>query len=522
VLSDRIVRTISVLSLSTVEAKEALAVARSLMGPFGQALPFGNRLLLRDTAGNLQQIVRALAEVETEGGGAVGSLSYKCLYIKASEARRLLEELLGKPDSRVKGAGQFTLSTDERTNTLHLRGSAERLAEAKAILIRIDVAGKDARPVGAAPVLKIYSVPSGQAEALARTLQQLFRGMQTVRITPAGSNRILVYAAPEDQLEIGRKIQETAPTVSIEVIPLQALEAPRTVELLRRLFAEGSSRRGSGPTMEADASRNAIVIRGTQDQVEEIRSALRKLGETGQQPAGVRTITLEQGDAASLAEELQKMLAKMRSNPVRVVLPGGKPEPATKPPVPGKGAPAVTLTAVGNKLLVTTDDPQALALVQELVRVMSAPGQGELEVIRLVHGSAVEVARTLDELFNGPGSGRIQRVRIVAEPVSNALLVKASPLDLLTIRRLILRNLDVAQDRVDMGTRTFILGPLRHAKAAELAKVFRELFSEGGKPTVSIGVDARTNSLILRCSASVFEDMKRLLEQLDVKVDKKE
>jgi general secretion pathway protein D len=174
---------------------------------------------------------------------------------------------------------------------------------------------------------------------------------------------------------------------------------------------------------------------------------------------------------------------------------------------------------------VTSDDAQVLALVQELVRLLSTPQQGGMEVIRLQHASAVDVARAVDEAFNGrtaPGKGgvRAERVRIVAEPITNALLVRASPLDLLTIRNLLAARLDVPTDRGEAGVQTYFF-KLRYATAAHVAKVLRELYRDGGKPTVTLAVDDRTNALILRGSAVMYQEVRKLVDQLDVKEDRK-
>jgi len=520
-----------VLPLTTLDVKDALDSVKKLLGPFGQASAIDNRLLLRDTAGNLERVIRLIQEVELAGAPDTTSLSYTCSRINASDAQRILTELLGRPGPKERT--RLTIAIDDRTNTIHIRGPADRIAQAKEILARIDVAPKGKPPaIADAPILKTYTVPAGQSEPLAKTLQQLYRDSTQVRITAAGADRILVYGTPDDQFAIARHIQEALQAVTLEVIPLTALEVRRTAELLRTMFSTAEKL-----FIEADISRNAIIIRGTRDQVDEVRTALRALGETGTPSGGFRVITLEQGDAATLAEELQKVFTKMRSNPLRVILPGGKSEPEAKPVPPGKegaggkkegvkAAPPLTIVASGNRLLIACDDPQALALMQQLARLYSEPQQGGLEIVRLQHGSATDVAKALDEAFNGkPGSGttgrRAERVRIVPEPITNVLLVKASPLDLLTIRRLLSRSLDVPGDR-EASVRTYFLGPLRYASAAEIAKVLRDLYRDGGSSVVSITVDTRTNSVIMRCSAPVFEDARKLMEMLDVKVEKKE
>src|SRR5262249_53327008 len=138
--------------------------------------------------------------------------------------------------------------------------------------------------------------------------------------------------------------------------------------------------------------------------------------------------------------------------------------------------PRITIIPSGNRLIVTSDDPDALEAAQALVRIITtAPATGEeFEVIRLKNAHATDAARVLDEAFNGPrqqpgmdgmvgrgrggfpGGGfpggpaaffpqfalpgtqlptpRQDRIRVVADTGNNSLLVKASPLDLLTIR----------------------------------------------------------------------------------------
>src|SRR5207248_9396809 len=230
-----------------------------------------------------------------------------------------------------------------------------------------------------------------------------------------------------------------------------------------------------------------------------------------------------QGSAAALAEELQRLLSQMRTNPVRVITPTGDggagnqikptdqrqrprddqdetledepPQGAAKPQAggqagaqgarqlvdpkekkPGNPSAPVNIMAVGNRLMITSDDPQALELVSELVRLLTQQpnSKGEFEVIHLKNATASDVAKILDEAYNGarrqnqqmqfggfPFGGRggfggfaaqqqqpvEDRIRVVADPATNSLLVRASPIDMLGIRRLLNTSLDV--DTVD-------------------------------------------------------------------------
>jgi type II secretory pathway component GspD/PulD (secretin) len=510
------------LPLTGVEAKDILPAIKSLQGPFGEARPVGTRLLVRDTVANLRQIINVVQEA---GMAEPGHLRYVCKYIKAPDARRVLEELLGDPANgkSIRRPNVF-FAIDERDNALLLSGPAQKIADAKAILAKIDVA--TSRPtIGPQPVLKIYRVTPGTAPVLARTLQEAYRNSHSVRIGNAGPDRLLVYAPPEQQLEIARQVSPAEPdrtSRTIAAIPLTILDAAPTMTTLRELLAPG------GPTLVADTTRNAILVRGSKEQVDEVSAGLKALGEPGQAVGNVRVITIEGGNVPTLAEELQRTLQRMRNNPVRVIIPGRKGEQLPKPAPGGKGGPGakkpagkpVTLSAIGDKLIAASDDAEALALVQQLARLyQSPPSKGDLTVLPLKHGSAVEVARVLDEAFNGrAGTGktspRQERVRIVPDRASNALLVRATPLDLLVIREVLARTLDVPSDGGD-AVRTYFLGPLRHARADEVVKVLRELYRQGGKPTLTVTVDPRTNTLILRGSAVLHEEARRLVERLD-------
>jgi hypothetical protein len=397
---------------------------------------------------------------------------------------------------------------------------------------------KGARLAGP-PFLKTYSVPSGQAEPLAKLLLQIYQSAEKVRVVAVNSSTLAVWADPETQMALARDLMEAIPPLRVhtEVIPLLTLKAASVRDLL-------TGRRGD-PFLDIDETRNALIVRGTREQIEEIREALRALGERGQTAAAQpRVITLEKGSAATLAQALKEQLEKMRANPVRVAVPGQKeappPRPAKdRPKLPGKSDSPITITPFGNKLVIASNDMEAMALAEELVRLLTDARPGDdFEIIPLRHGNALAVARTLDEAFNGPpGSGlskqpfgqgkqppgparpRADRVRIVADPTTNALLVKASPLDTLTIRQLLEKALDVpgAEDPVAV-LRPFVIGPLKNARAADVTRILQTLYRDAtstGK--LAIAIDERTNSLVLRTSPALYEDVRtavRLLEDL--------
>jgi type II secretory pathway component GspD/PulD (secretin) len=324
-----------------------------------------------------------------------------------------------------------------------------------------------ARLVGE-PLLRIYPVPGGNAEALAKLLQAVYKDRaKDVRIAPLGTHQIAAWADPQTHIELAQQQALAAPVN--EIIPLTAsLEAHRVAATLMAMFGDAS--RG-GPFIDSEGQQNALIFRGSAEQLQEIKGILKRL--EPRDDATVRILTVERGSAATMADMMRVLLPNLRANPVKVVLPGDAvPAVSSKKAGPEKAAkPAITLTAFGNKLLVTTDDRDAMATVVALHRLLqTATGDADFTVIRLKHAKAPNIAQILDEAFNsttrsgkggGPGgfAGRAERIRIVADPATNSLLVKASPLDTFAIRSLIDSALDMPAAQADpQSSRPFTPG----------------------------------------------------------------
>jgi type II secretory pathway component GspD/PulD (secretin) len=252
-------------------------------------------------------------DLPTRGRTEFVRVVYSLKVLKAQELVPELKRLLG-PFGEIG-----TLA-----NRLVLQDTAQNVRQVLKTLQELD----GQAPVGsAAPIVKAY--PVRDVEALTKTLQAIFRNTPGVRITGTSSGIILVWGSAQDHEQVVNLLNwvGTSPTSKItELISLGTLQAARTVKTLKAMFGD----RG-GPYLEADASRNAIIVRGTPEQIQEIKAVLRPLGEAPA-AATMRIITLESGSAAALAEALQNLIREMRPNPVRVIAPGEKSDPIPKTP----------------------------------------------------------------------------------------------------------------------------------------------------------------------------------------------
>jgi type II secretion system protein D len=656
------------LPLRSLVAEDVVKEIDEMVGPFGKAiaLPSSNQIWLQDTVKNIKRITKNLKDTEQNEAGKAESFSHECKYIKATEAERVLKELLGdprellrltQPQQQQQGGGfrggfqpgfqgfqggfpggtpqppqaapaagatpkirLHYITVNERLNTVLVTGPADKIAQAKAILAKIDVPrDKEEKPVlTGPPVLKKYPVPAGNAEALAKLLQDTYKNSPSVRISNVGTGSIMVWGGPAEQFEIndyinggGEKNERT------ELIPMGSQDATKIADQLTGMFGDVKT---GAPYIKADTDNNAVVVRGTQEQINEIKAAVKAMGgtdEAGGVLGNTRVITLDKGGAAALAETLERLLPQMRKNPIKVIGPDSgtpKPEPPkekdappakdkdgkqtsirpiklnaddpqlqdpqqTKPKngLPGKETAPITIMAVGNRVIITSDDPEALALVQQLTHLLtqSSDGKGDFEIIRLKNASATDAAKVLDEVFNGkpqnaqgpqgPGFGfnpfarfaaqgaqppanpTPNRIRVVADAGSNSLLVQASPIDMLTIRRLLDKAIDSGVTDSQAVMRTWIIGPLKYSSASQVADTIKDVFREqtnnnplptngrgfrgfgfpgannanldaNGNPrgvSLSVGVDERTNSLILNCSEAMKNDIQTLIDSLE-------
>jgi type II secretion system protein D len=681
-----------ILPLTSLNAEDLAPRLGAIMGPFHEAVAMpGNRLVLQDTVRNIKRVMETIKDIEETEKTQSDSYSHVCKYIRAREAEKILRTLMGEPQvvqaptaapaaatppgqpgapppmftppgqpgapptftppmatpttptpttfpsvpsrpAPIRSSRQFYITSDDAKNLILVTGPPEIIAKAKDLIEnRLDkpTAGQQPVLIGP-PAFKTIAVPDGNAESLAKDLQGPFPPSSTLRITAAGSNALRVYACPEDLDSIEKLVGQIGKGVKGVLIDVGGLEPAKAAVTLQAMFGDAKS---GGPYIEAVPDQNGVLIRGTPEQVAEIREVIKVMNGggassgTGPAPAfdagHTRVITLESGSGAAVADELQRLLGQMRANPVHVVTPGGVREtPSDKKPQqpspdmpkapdarkraagdivpvaqrpgdggafvdpqdkkdakpedkPGKTDMPVIIAASGNRLIISSQDPDALSMASQLVRLMTqtTTTEGDFEVIHLKTASAAEAAKLLDAAFNEVkpsaaqqqgfggffGGGRFggaqppanptpNRIRIVADTTTNSLLVRAKPVDMLTIRWLLAKAIDNNDKDATAGPKTRIIGPLKYAQASEVADLLRNVYhdiinqnptiqdiSNGGfglaiagsqnrntdasgaaRPvTLSIAVDDHSNSLIVNCTEPLFKEIKELADHVE-------
>ena len=177
--------------------------------------------------------------------------------------------------------------------------------------------------------------------------------------------------------------------------------------------------------------------------------------------------------------------------------------------------------------------------------------RGDVEIIKLKTARATDAARILDKAFNGTKKNQQQqknRIRVVADPSTNSLLVEASRLDMLSIRDMVDRfirqppgqrqgrhqNLEARSVPACQGLRHLLVdqGSLQGASqqpTAPLGKRHRSRHtpSAGGCPMstpirmanrgvdLTVSYDETTNSVFVQCTEPMYNEIKHVVDSYD-------
>lgn len=200
--------------------------------------------------------------------------------------------------------------------------------------------------------------------------------------------------------------------------------------------------------------------------------------------------------------------------------------------------------------LVVTDYAENIKRLAQLIESIDQPSAFEPVIIPVKHASAAELAAAVTRILadgaaatpGGGGTEGVQRISVVAETRLNSLILRSdNPSRVARVRALIerldvpgstpgnihviyLRNAEAV--KVAQTLRSILSGDTSQAAAAPTAALGGGAPTQGGTPsgatagTSSQGIiqaDAASNALIVTASDAVFNNLRAVIERLDVK-----
>ncbi len=162
--------------------------------------------------------------------------------------------------------------------------------------------------------LNVYPLKGKADKSLLTALQELFTNQQpAVEVSlDLASNQVLAVATEKQHELIRSAVEQMQGGVTMmEVYPLQTMD-PFYAELaIDRLFADESN----PPVANGDADTQQLVVRGTREQLDQIRQLLAKMGELpaggAQASEGLRVVPFR-GDVQDALEQIQAVWPRLR------------------------------------------------------------------------------------------------------------------------------------------------------------------------------------------------------------------
>lgn len=359
-----------VIPLEGVDAAQVATEVANLLGPQGKAAPLAtsNAIVVTDIGSNLQRVYSLLKQVS--GAGGTDGLTFRSFglqHVSAAEAERMVRELLGLSRSvanvsanrtdfssqfdRFRGgrdrddggrdrrsftppaapattASKAQVAADARTNSLLVTATLAELKIVEEVIKSVDVNldGSNGRTAGStAPFLRVYTVSSSDPTEVTKTLDAMMPGL--VVNEDGRARKIHIFATPDEHRQVEeliRQLDGVGGSQSVAVIPLSRLDAVSAASTIRSLFLRDGDQ---APTIEADSGGRRLLVRGSTDQVAQVKTLLSQLGEDG---TGARN-TLGQGNVRMLPlngrdqDEFLRLLDSVWSasseHPLRIVVP---------------------------------------------------------------------------------------------------------------------------------------------------------------------------------------------------------
>jgi general secretion pathway protein D len=206
----------------------------------------------------------------------------------------------------------------------------------------------------------------------------------------------------------------------------------------------------------------------------------------------------------------------------------------------------ISADTVGNTLLVT-DYAENVARLAQIIENLDMPGIGEPVILPLKYASAQEVSALINRVFGGasttPVAAQAQgvdpmRVEVAVDARSNSLIVRTdNPSRLSRVQNLVasldvptpvagnvhviyLKNAEamkVAQTLRNILTGDTSVAQASDAKTANAAQTVAQAAGANASGAGMVQADAATNSLIVTAPEAVFNNIKAVVEKLDVR-----
>ena len=394
-----------------------------------------NALLLIGPPASVEAATDLIRRLDTPSGPESQFEVFRLKYASAQAAAATLQQFYGAtpgPGAQQQGQAQQTLPglfprvnviADYRTNALIVRASPRDLAEIAHLLSRIDI---DSSPSELS--LKVFQLRNALADDLAAVLQAAITG------TAVPGQQQIGPQLPGVQQQPGVQGQQAAQRSA--VLRLMTLDARDRTILRSGILTDVQ--------VTADPRANSLVVRAPADSMPLIEALIEQLDNIPGATAQIKVFTIVNGDAESLVGMLSTLFGATAT--------GGQfgAQQATSIQADGSIVPLRFAVDSRTNSILATGSSSDLTIVEAVLLRLdeSDVRERETQVYRLKNAPALDVANSINQLLQAERAVQEQGVRsafqqiqeevvVVGEPVTNSLIVTATPRYFDEIRRII-------------------------------------------------------------------------------------
>jgi len=443
------------------------------------------------------------------------------------------EEVAASLRAALPPGVKVTVTPVRRTNSLLLTGSDE------AIGIVMEQIGKlDQQPARSPVEFRRLKLEHADAYEVAATLRgtAAARAAQPGEPAPAISsstrdNTLLISATADQLAHLEQIVAELDVPATLnrttEFVPLKFADAKATATALEVFYGrnapEAASPAARNVTIIANPLSRSLVISAEEDQWPGIRALLEKLdNEQYDTSRQLEIIALRHADAVSLARALQEAFtAPLRAELERQRERGRFGGLGNAPTVliPAEDAVSIVGERLTNSLVISAMPPTA-ERIREVVRQLDVPEYAHLPEARIIPlriGPATAIAQALRQMYQEYSGGRdtgVRSVLIAGEDRSNTLIVRADENQFAQIKALA-ETLQQEGDRSRAAVRVLRLSNIPAARVAQTIRTtFAPVAQQGAEP-FAVEIDRSGNAVVVASSERVFEQVRKVVEELD-------
>ena len=456
-----------------------------------QFVPELGTIIIRGAKRDVERVMDVIKQIEEQSKVTKPDIDVVDLkHADANAVAELLQQLY--EDVLSARQGEVSITSLDSPNALLLIGRTEAINGLKELIDKID------QPVAASSRLRVFRLQNASAVDAETTIRDFFTdrpgsgddlrpaiGTRVRVLADYRTNSLIISASPRDMTEVTRLIndldaEQITAQSQIKIFPLSNAVAEDLAPVLQEAInGEGEGGNDNitppstalsivaidadkkevidsgilaGAVVTADTNSNSVVVRAPASSMALIAELVRQLDKAPGIDSLVKVFTIQNGDAAQLVTELQNLFGDDAGTNGTSIGAGNLPASTA-----GESSlvPLRFSADLRTNSIIASGGAEDLDVVESILLRLDSEGFAEriTEVIWLRHQAAVDVATAIQSYVQQrtQGVNSIQQFQqglgpfdlpdrdliVVAEPVSNSVLLSVSPRLYPDVRRMI-------------------------------------------------------------------------------------